>query len=195
MNIQAEKMSNQTYNRRFVTLGALTALGATAACGNGVGGRGGAMIDARVDATLAEMYRGYPNTRQLAEKANGMLVMPLVTEAGLGFGGAYGRGALRVNDVTVDYYSVTKASGGLQIGAQQYAHVLFFMTEPALREFRSSPGWAAGAGLEYVISDKGDSVNADTTTVMAPVLAAVFGRAGLRIGATLEGTKYTRIIP
>lgn len=147
MNIQAEKMSNQTYNRRFVTLGALTALGATAACGNGVGGRGGAMIDARVDATLAEMYRGYPNTRQLAEKANGMLVMPLVTEAGLGFGGAYGRGALRVNDVTVDYYSVTKASGGLQIGAQQYAHVLFFMTEPALREFRSSPGWAAGAGL------------------------------------------------
>lgn len=141
MNIQAEKMSNQTYNRRFVTLGALTALGATAACGNGVGGRGGAMIDARVDATLAEMYRGYPNTRQLAEKANGMLVMPLVTEAGLGFGGAYGRGALRVNDVTVDYYSVTKASGGLQIGAQQYAHVLFFMTEPALREFRSSPGW------------------------------------------------------
>ena len=195
MNIQAEKMTNQTYNRRFVTLGALSALGATAACGNGVGGRGSAMIDARVDATLAEMYRGYPNTRQLAEKANGMLVMPLVTEAGLGFGGAYGRGALRVNDVTVDYYSVTKASGGLQIGAQQYAHVLFFMTEPALREFRSSPGWAAGAGLEYVISDKGDSVSAETTTVMAPVLAAVFGRAGLRIGATLEGTKYTRIIP
>lgn len=195
MNIQADKMTKQTYNRRFVTLGALSALGATAACGNGVGGRGSAMIDARVDATLAEMYRGYPNTRQLAEKANGMLVMPLVTEAGLGFGGAYGRGALRVNDVTVDYYSVTKASGGLQIGAQQYAHVLFFMTEPALREFRSSPGWAAGAGLEYVISDKGDSVSADTTTVMAPVLAAVFGRAGLRIGATLEGTKYTRIIP
>ena len=29
----------------------------------------------------------------------------------------------------------------------------------------------------------------------SPVLAAVFARAGLRIGATLEGTKYTRIIP
>jgi hypothetical protein len=49
--------------------------------------------------------------------------------------------------------------------------------------------------MEYVISDKGDSVSADTTTVLTPVLAAVFGRAGLRIGATLEGTKYTRIIP
>jgi lipid-binding SYLF domain-containing protein len=153
------------------------------------------MIDARVEATVQEMYRQFPNTRQLAQKSNGMLVMPLVTEAGLGFGGAYGRGALRVNDISVDYYSMTKATGGLQIGAQQYAHVLFFMTEEALNNFRRSPGWAAGANIEYVISDRGDSVNADTTTALAPVVAAVFGRAGLRIGATLEGSKYTRIIP
>lgn len=177
------------------TFGAMASVSVTAACGNGIGGRGSATIDARVDATLQEMYRTFPNTRNLASKSNGMLVMPLVTEAGLGIGGSYGRGALRVGDVTVDYYSVTKASGGLQIGAQQYAHVLFFMTNDALENFRRSPGWAAGANLEYVISDKGDSVNADTTTVLAPVLAAVFGRAGLRIGATLEGVKYSRIIP
>ena len=188
-------MKNQTVSRRVFTLGALASVGAVAACGNGVGGRGPAMIDARVDATLAEMYRSYPNTESLAQKANGMLVMPLVTEAGLGFGGAYGRGALRVGGVTVDYYSTTKASAGLQIGAQQYAHVLFFMTEAALTDFRRSPGWAAGADLEYVISDQGDSVSAQTTTALAPVLAAVFGRAGLRLGATLQGTKYTRIIP
>jgi len=168
---------------------------ALAACGNGIGSTGGGTIDARVNSTLSQMYAQYPNTRTLADKSNGMLVMPLVTEAGLGIGAAYGRGALRVNDATVDYYSVTKASGGLQIGAQQYAHVLFFMTEEALGSFRRSPGWAAGANIEYVISDKGDSVNADTTTVLSPVLAVVFGRAGLRIGATLEGSKYTRIIP
>ncbi|MFK7835655.1 MAG: YSC84-related protein [Sulfitobacter sp.] len=189
-------MTKPPYTRRAFGLGALAAAGTTlAACGNGVGGRGSQLIDARVTATLDEMYRSYPNTVQLAQKANGMLVMPLVTEAGLGFGGAYGRGALLVDNITVDYYSVLKGSGGLQIGAQQYAHVLFFMTENALMEFRRSPGWAAGADLEYVISDRGDSVAADTTTVLAPVLAAVFGRAGLRVGATLEGTKYTRIIP
>jgi lipid-binding SYLF domain-containing protein len=188
-------MNNSTLSRRAFAFGAVAATGTLAACGNGVGGRGPGLIDARVSATLQEMYRSYPNTRQLADKANGMLVMPLVTEAGLGFGGAYGRGALLVGNTTVDYYSVTKASGGLQIGAQQYAHVLFFMTEQALTNFRRSPGWAAGADLEYVISDQGDSLNADTTTALAPVLAAVFGRAGLRLGATLEGTKYTRIIP
>lgn len=188
-------MNTTDLTRRGFALSLLAGAGTLAACGNGIGGRGPALIDARVDATLAEMYRLYPNTVQLAQKANGMLIMPLVTEAGLGFGGAYGRGALRVNNVTVDYYSVVKGSGGLQIGAQQYAHVLFFMTADALEEFRRSPGWAAGADLEYVISDRGDSVSAETTTALAPVLAAVFGRAGLRVGATLEGTKYTRIIP
>jgi len=181
--------------RRAFGLGVLAGTSALAACGNGIGGRGAATIDARVDATLGEMYAEFPNTRSLAQKSDGMLVMPLVTEAGLGFGGAYGRGALRVNGATVDYYSVAKASGGLQIGAQQYAHVLFFMTNDALMDFRRASGWAAGADLEYVISDQGDSVNAETTTALAPVLAAVFGRAGLRLGATLEGTKYTRIIP
>ncbi|MEM6374420.1 MAG: YSC84-related protein [Pseudomonadota bacterium] len=188
-------MTLSPMSRRVFTLGTLASTATLAACGNGIGSRGSVTIDARVGATLDEMYRSYPNTRGLAQKADGLLVMPLVTEAGLGFGGAYGRGALLVNNATVDYYSVVKGSGGLQIGAQQFAHVLFFMTNEALMDFRRSPGWAAGADLEYVISDKGDSVAADTTTTLSPVLAAVFARAGLRLGATLEGTKYTRIIP
>ncbi|MDU8913118.1 YSC84-related protein [Aestuariicoccus sp. MJ-SS9] len=180
--------------RRSVTLG-LGAAGLLAACGNGIGSNGGATIDARVDATLSQLYAQYPGTETLRDKATGILVMPLVTEAGLGVGGAYGRGALRVSDVTVDYYSVTKASGGLQIGAQQYAHVLFFMTEDALLNFRRSPGWAAGANIEYAIPEGGETLAAETTTSTAPVIAVIFGQSGLRLGATLEGVKYTRIIP
>ena len=188
-------MTHSLLTRRAFALGAVAGTGVLAACGNGIGSSGAGTIDARVNATLEQMYREFPNTRTLAEKANGVLVMPLVTEAGLGLGGAFGRGALRVNNISVDYYSVTKATGGLQIGAQQYAHVLFFMTNDALSSFRASPGWAAGANIEYVISDKGDSLSADTNTILSPVLAVVFGRAGLRLGATLEGSKYTRIIP
>jgi lipid-binding SYLF domain-containing protein len=187
--------SSSRMTRRGFVLAALAGAGVTAACGNGVGNSNAATIDARVDATLNQMYSQYPNTRTLAEKATGMLVMPLVTEAGFVFGGAYGRGALRINGVTVDYYSTVKGNAGLQIGAQQYAHVLFFMTEDALAGFRRSSGWAAGADVEYVIKDEGNSLTADTNTLTSPVLAAVFGQAGLRVGATLEGTKYTRIIP
>jgi len=168
---------------------------ALSACGNGVGSRGADTIDARVDATLNFLYSRYPNTTDLRDKSTGMLVMPLVTKAGLGIGGSYGRGALRVGGVSVDYYSAASGSFGLQIGAQQYAHVLFFMTDGALERFRRSPGWAAGADVEYVLNENGENLSAETTTSLSPVIAVIFGQAGLIAGATLRGTKYTRIIP
>lgn len=171
------------------------ALLALAACGNGVGSDGAVKLDARVDATLQYLDTNYPGTRDLRDKAVGMLVMPLVTEAGFGVGGSFGRGALRIGETTVDYYSASQASFGFQIGAQQYAHVLFFMTDEALGEFRASSGWAAGADVEYAVNNRGGNLSADTTTVLAPVIAVVFGQAGLIAGATVEGTKYTRIIP
>jgi len=121
--------------------------------------------------------------------------MPLVTEATFGFGGGYGRGALRIGDTTVDYYSATKGSVGLQIGAQQFAHVLFFMTDEALSGFRRASGWAAGADIEYAFRGQGENIRAETTTSTAPVVAVIFGQAGLLAGVSLEGMKYTRIIP
>ena len=166
-----------------------------AACGNGVGGDGAIKIDARVDATRDYLKANFPGASEQMSRAVGVLFMPLITQAGLGFGGAIGRGALRINDVTVDYYSATQASWGLQIGAQQYAHVLLFMTEEALSRFRAAQGWAAGADIEYAIPDGGGSAGVDTTTTTAPVVAYVFGQAGFLAGASLKGTKYTRIIP
>ena len=109
-----------------------------AACGNGVNSSGAQQIDARVDATKAFLDGRYPGTVELTNKAYGVLYMPLMTEAGFFVGGAYGRGALRINGATVDYYSATEASYGPQIGVQQYGHALFFMTEEALANFRSS---------------------------------------------------------
>ena len=166
-----------------------------AACSNGIGGGGAAVIDGRVDSSLSFLYDTYPGTRDLAGRAAGVLVMPVVTEVGLGLGGSYGTGALRVGESNVDYYSAAAASAGLQIGAQQYSHVLFFMTQDALLEFRQSPGWVAGADIEYAMSDQGEMLRADTTTSMSPVIAVVFAQSGLRLGASVEGTKYTRIIP
>ncbi|MER5170144.1 YSC84-related protein [Thioclava sp. GXIMD2076] len=166
-----------------------------AACGNGVGSNAGPQIDARVDATRNFLISRYPGTQELMDKAVGVLYMPLVTEAGFGIGGAYGRGALRINGVTVDYYAITSASVGFQIGAQQYAHALFFMTPEALSGFRRADGWQIGADAKYALPDRGGSLGTDTTTSRAPVIALVFGQAGLIAGASLAGAKYTRIIP
>ena len=183
--------------RNFVVFGAAAA--GLAACdgaimGNGVGSNASQKIDARVDATRDYLYSRYPGTQNLTRTAKGVLYMPLVTEVGFGVGGAYGRGALRINDVTVDYYSATSASIGFQIGAQQYAHAIFFMTDDALANFRRSNGWVAGAGVEYATPDQGGNVGTDTTQ-MDPVTVFIFGQQGLIVGATIEGVKYSRIIP
>lgn len=183
-----------SFSRRHFALGAMAMTG-LAACSNGIGGSGASTIDARVTETLNYMYSTYPQTRSIAQQSAGMLVMPLMTEVGLGIGGSYGRGALQVGGSSVDYYSSSSASAGFQIGGQQYSHVLFFMTQDALLDFRRSNGWALGADVEYALVDQGETVRAETTTSRAPVIAVVFGQAGFRVGVSLEGTKYTRIIP
>lgn len=181
--------------RRSFALGALTATPLLAACGNGLGSNNAQRIDARVETTLEYLFENYPNTLEFAEHSSGMLVMPLMTEAGFGIGGGYGRGALQIDGMTVDYYSATKGSVGLQIGAQQFAHVLFFMTDNALARFRRSSGWVAGADVKYVFRDTGDGLRADTTTANSPVVAVIFGQAGALAGISLDGMKYNRIIP
>ena len=178
--------------------GLVAGLGGTillAGCGNPIGGNGAQVLDARVDAMRDFLFDRYPGTRDLADRANGVLYMPLVTEGGFFLGGGYGRGALRIDGVSVDYFSATRASVGLQIGAQQYAHALFFMTREALADFRRSDGWAASADLRYATPEGGAAAGMETTTQQAPVIAVVFGQAGLIAGASLAGVKYTRIIP
>ncbi len=130
----------------------------------------------------------------LAACDGAVVYMPLLTEAGFGIGGGYGRGALRISGTTVDYYSATRATIGFQIGAQQYAHALFFMTPAALENFRRSSGWAAGADVRYATPDQGGSLGKETTE-LDPVIGLVFGQQGLIAGATLAGVKYSRIIP
>lgn len=186
-------MTNLLSRRGLLAGGAATSL--MAACGNPVGNFNSERLDARVDATRDFLRENHPELSNLFQNAQGILYMPLVTEAGFFVGGSFGQGALRINDATVDYYSATRLSAGFQIGAQQYAHVLFFMTPQALQDFRASEGWAASADLRYALPDEGGSAGVQTTTLFSPVIAVVFGQAGLIAGASLAGVRYQRIIP
>jgi lipid-binding SYLF domain-containing protein len=192
---EATMSNNNRVSRRGLLLGAgaLTTL-ALAGCNNAVGENASARLDARVDATHQYMVSTYPSTAAMVQGAAGVLYMPLMTEAGFGIGGAFGRCALRIGGATVDYYSAAKGTIGFQIGAQQYAHALFFMTPEALEEFRRSSGWAASGEIRYATPEQGASIGKETTE-LDPVIALIFGQQGLIAGATLGGVKYTRIIP
>ena len=109
--------------RRAVLTGAAASL-ALAACGNGIGSQGGTNIDARADAALNYLDTNYPGTRDLRDKSVGMLVMPLVTEASFGFGGSYGRGVLRVNDIISNIKGVSLACHKTSFHLQDWQSVL-----------------------------------------------------------------------
>ena len=88
-------------------------------------------INAGVNATLDRMYRLIPGTRALAAKAAGILVFPTVVKAGMGIGGEYGEGAMRVGGKTTGYYNTIAASVGFQLGAQAKSVVIMFMAPDA----------------------------------------------------------------
>lgn len=182
-----------TFTRRAFALSGVAGVFALSGCDRLHGNSSYDRLDARADQTLAEMFQNYPKTRSIAARSSGILVMPLITEAGFALGGGFGRGVLRVGGVSVDYYNTTKASYGAQLGASQYAHVLFFMTQDALADFRASDGWVAGADVEAAILDDGQTFGTSTASSSAPVVSIVFGQAGLKLGVSIEGTKYSRM--
>ncbi|MGZ3158380.1 MAG: BPSL1445 family SYLF domain-containing lipoprotein [Burkholderiaceae bacterium] len=150
-------------------------------------------INAGIDAVLPRLYSTVRGSRDLVAKANGMLVFPSVIAAGLGIGGQYGEGGLRVHNDTVGYYNLASVSVGLQIGAQSKAVILLFMTQESLDKFRNSEGWSAGADASVAVMKVGANGEVDVNATQGPIVAFVLTNAGLMANLTLEGTKITRL--
>jgi lipid-binding SYLF domain-containing protein len=150
-------------------------------------------IDTGVDTTLTRLYQTVGGSRELVNKASGVLAFPSVIAAGLVVGGQYGEGALRIGGRTVEYYSLASISAGLQIGAQSKSIIFLFMTQDALDKFRKSSGWAVGVDASVAVLKVGANGALDVTSATGPVLAFVLTNAGLMANLTLEGTKISRL--
>ncbi len=187
-------------NRREL-IAAAAAMAALTAAGAAAPARADSrdVINTRVRAALGELYRRVPDSRGLAERSRGVLVMPRVLKGGFIFGGSYGEGGLLLNGAQglepapAGYYSVASASVGFQAGLQKSSHALFFLTDAALERFRRNDGWEIGADAEVTFPDAGITAQANSTLLNKPVIGIVFGQDGLLLGASLEGAKYSRI--
>ena len=152
-------------------------------------------IDASVDTALERFQREVFGAKDLLAKAKAVLVFPSVIKAGIGLGGEYGVGALRVKGKTVDYYNTIAGSFGFQLGAQVKSIYLFFMNDTALNGFRYSDGWQAGVDGSVALIKVGADGSIDTTKTNEPIIAYVLGQKGLMYNLTLEGSKFNKIKP
>jgi lipid-binding SYLF domain-containing protein len=150
-------------------------------------------IDSGADETLTRLYSNARGSRELADRARGMLIFPRVLSAGLVVGGEYGDGVLRTGGRPAGYYRLVGGSFGWQIGAQSQAIVLMFLTQDALDRFRNSNGWTVGADATVSVARVGASGDIDTNTVRQSVVGFALTNVGLYAGVKLDGSKITRL--
>ena len=154
----------------------------------------GSIINRDAEIALQKLFELDPDTISIYKNSAGTIIIPRITKAGFVLGGSYGEGVLRINEAPIDYYSIASASYGLQVGAQRYSNIIFFMTKESLRSFRIKDGWELGADAEVVFRDRGYSVGISSNTVTKPIYAIVFNQKGLLAGTSLEGAKYSRLV-
>lgn len=150
-------------------------------------------IDAGVNSVLDRFTKQVRGSRELLRTAKGVLVFAGVLKAGIGVGGEYGEGALRMGGRTAAYYSIAAASIGFQLGAQKKDIVIVFLQDEALRKFRASQGWQVGVDGSVVLIDVGAEASIDTTKINQPIVGFVIGQKGLMYNLTLEGTKISKL--
>jgi lipid-binding SYLF domain-containing protein len=150
-------------------------------------------IDNGVDVALRRFSNEVEGGKEILQRAKGVLVFPKVIKAGLGIGGEYGEGALRIGGQTVDYYATAAGSMGIQLGGQTKMVVICFMEEEALKKFRNSSAWKAGVDASAVAINFGAGKSVDTIANGDPVVGFIFGQQGLMFNATFEGGKFTKL--
>lgn len=152
-----------------------------------------AEIDISVDVALKRFTGEVKGATAFLKAAKGILVIPNVKQAGFIVGGEYGEGALVINGKKVAYYNIVAGSLGYQLGVQQKDILLVFMTDEVLDKFRSGENWQAGVDGTVALMDVGAEASIDTATIKSPIVAFVFGQKGLMAGASIKGSKFTKL--
>jgi len=150
-------------------------------------------IDASVNASLDRFVKEVKGAQEFLDAAKGVLIMPGVIQGGLVIGAEYGEGALRIGGKTVAYYNVVSGSFGYQIGAQKKDIILVFMDDAVLEKFRNSENWRAGVDAKVTVVNVGADESLSTLKFQQPVVGFVFDQKGLMAGATIEGSKFSKL--
>lgn len=152
-----------------------------------------AAMEKNVDATLSRLYTTVPGSREMLQRAAGVLVFPSVVGGSFVVGAEYGRGALREGGRTTGYYSTTAGSIGFQAGGQSKAVIYVFNTREALEKFKNSKGWTAGADATVAVGKIGANGSVDTETMKQAVSSFILTNVGLEAGAAVGAAKITQI--
>lgn len=150
-------------------------------------------IDIKADAALATFKEKVSGADSFLEVANGILIFPDNLKAGIGIGGEYGEGVLRINNQSVGYYSITGISLGVQLGGQSRSVIIIFLEEEALKKFQNTPGWEIGVDGSVAFIDVGAGKSINSTNIDDPIVGFALSHKGLMFNLTLEGSRIKKL--
>jgi lipid-binding SYLF domain-containing protein len=155
----------------------------------------------------SSLFRNAGESSSFFNKSYAYAVFPLVGEAGLGVGGALGKGHVYLHGHLVGDTTMGQVSVGFQAGGKAYSQIIFFEDKRALDEFESGT-FEFAAGASAVAITAGASASAGTSGASAEASAgeknaratgvyekgvAVFtiAKGGLMYAATIAGQKFS----
>jgi len=159
------------------------------------------------DAETIQLFKNAGQSSAFFSKSYGFAVFPTIGKAGLGIGGAHGKGKVYAGGKYVGDTSMTQLTIGLQLGGQAYSEIIFFEDQRAFDAFTSgnfefgaqASAVAITAGASAQAGTTGTTAGASTTQKEATTAAnysngmAVFtvAKGGLMYEASIGGQKFS----
>lgn len=168
----------------------------------------GAALPARADdyqETIA-LFRKAEDSGRFFANAHGYAVFPTIGKAGIGIGGAYGKGRVYERGKVIGETTMTQLSVGFQLGGEGFSQIIFFENAAALKRFTEGEfefgaeasavavTLAAGAKAGSGGATAGASVEKDKAKVIGAYNngMAIFtiAKGGLMYQAVVAGQKF-----
>lgn len=143
-------------------------------------------LNAKAQEAIATFKEKDPSVSRFFDKAAGYVVIPTVAKAGIGIGGARGKGVLYEGGQPTGLVTLTQVSIGFQWGGQAYSEFIFFEDAATLSNFKQG-NFELNAQASAVAVTAGASADAAFDGGMAIFTQA---KGGLMYEAAIGGQKF-----
>jgi lipid-binding SYLF domain-containing protein len=141
---------------------------------------------AKAQEAKAEMLEKDPDMQRFFDSAAAYVIIPTVGKAGIGIGGARGKGLLYEGGDITGEVTLTQLTVGFQWGGQAYSEFIFFKDDLALDHFKRG-NYEVGAQASAVAVTAGASADANYSDGVAIFTQA---KGGLMYEASVGGQKF-----
>jgi len=132
------------------------------------------------------VFKSAGESSSFFKKSYGYAVFPTIGKAGIGIGGARGKGKVYEKGRVIGRTTMTQLTVGLQLGGQAYSQIIFFEDKRALDEFTSG-NFEFGAQASAVAITAGASAAATTTGSSAGASGGQHDASTKEIGGFYKG--------